>query len=606
MSQEIALLKQTNNQIAIQHGLPPIGARMVNQHGIEWLVDGHLFVPTLTTIARQSVDCWETEDPRDLYPIVLPQNLSPLLTDFLAETDRCTSKAIMPLDTLPHLRPHSAHPHGHSIDGLTSPHRILMFLDAAHVHETIIAHELGHIWIDVVEDCEDYRTMKDQSDTARMHQWSGIQSFVLDNKVNEVLRKRGFDMGVIERDVEESLASLACATLSGYRPPSSREAAFLASTLASAMLDYETGAQEALQSLDMAAMVFQRDLPEVYELACHLAASVRRHGYSDRASIQRAVDECALLAFAFVGNRLNLDKDIVQASPTEEFHDKYPDVFPGWPVEAKLEVSRVMARMNIAAGTEAELKYTPAGHVQIRFAHEGGWTAPIVLHNVRQRPNDIPLAHNPLFAAKGRMKMNQPIIPQSTNRPAQPAAKSPSVSAPVVGVKPVVPAVPMPGGMPGRRSYAPGLARFLSQVRLAEQMGREHPYAYAMNNPTSYTDPSGNQPYREPQPPTNNPLCCLDCSSYPGGVCKYIVDCRPDLQLAGGTVICCNGVRYPCNWGNWTAPYLPPGVQKCGDAHEMCHVPQVTCPPTGVKVAFLNSFLDPLNRLSPKPAAECE
>ena len=63
-------------------------------------------------------------------------------------------------------------------------------------------------------------------------------------------------------------------------------------------------------------------------------------------------------------------------------------------------------------------------------------------------------------------------------------------SDPLVPASPVIPNVPMPG----RRTYAPGLARFLSEVRLAEQLGGEHPYIYALNSPTTYVDPSGNKP----------------------------------------------------------------------------------------------------------------
>ena len=37
------------------------------------------------------------------------------------------------------------------------------------------------------------------------------------------------------------------------------------------------------------------------------------------------------------------------------------------------------------------------------------------------------------------------------------------------------------------RAYMPGLARYLSQVRLAEQLGNINPYIYSLNNPTTYT-----------------------------------------------------------------------------------------------------------------------
>lgn len=53
-----------------------------------------------------------------------------------------------------------------------------------------------------------------------------------------------------------------------------------------------------------------------------------------------------------------------------------------------------------------------------------------------------------------------------------------------------VPATPHMSG----RSYSPGLARFLTQVRLEELMSGEHPYGYALANPTSYVDPNGTKP----------------------------------------------------------------------------------------------------------------
>ncbi len=544
MSQEIALLKETNNQIAVRHGLPPVGSTMINQYGIEWLVDGHLFVPTLSTLSRGTDP--DVDDPRDLYPVILPQNFSPRLTNFIAETDRCTSKVIVPLDTLPYLRPHSAHPYGHWIDGLDSPHRILMFLDAAHAHETIIAHEIGHIWIDLVEDCEDYRIFNDLSDTPKVHQWTSLQSFVLDNKVNEVLREKGFDMSVIENDVEESLISFAAAIRSGYRPPTAREAAFVASTLATAMLDYEAGAQNTLQSLDMASTVFRQDLPDVYELACHLAASVRRHGYADRASIRKAVDECALLSFAFVGEPLDLDTDFVEAVPTEDYNDKYPEYFPGIPVAAKLEIARAMARLKIPGGSECRLEYLSTGSAQVKFCQQSGeWTEPILLKNLRRLPQSAAFAGSNPMLQRGRLAMNKSIISPAPDHH---------------------PSFPPLGKVSGRRTYAPGLAVFLSRVRLEEQLGGEHPYGYALNNPVTYTDPTGLQPCFQ-----------SSCDTYPGGPCAYAKSIGDDFGQFGG-VVCCNGKKYTCVWKN---PGSYPGMGKCVGVHEGTHTGQVDCPPTG-------------------------
>lgn len=54
---------------------------------------------------------------------------------------------------------------------------------------------------------------------------------------------------------------------------------------------------------------------------------------------------------------------------------------------------------------------------------------------------------------------------------------------------------PPPGFPPMQgRSYSPGLARFLTQARLQEMMGGEHPYGYASCNPISHIDPDGTKP----------------------------------------------------------------------------------------------------------------
>lgn len=62
-----------------------------------------------------------------------------------------------------------------------------------------------------------------------------------------------------------------------------------------------------------------------------------------------------------------------------------------------------------------------------------------------------------------------------------------------------------------RRTYAPGIARFLSQVRLEEQLAGEHTFSYALNNPVNYVDPNGTSPKN---PPSKSKCVVVVCDQY--------------------------------------------------------------------------------------------
>ncbi len=96
---EIACQSEKANWVASRIGLPTIGSKLVNQHGIEWIVQNHATVPHYDSLHR-----WRTGDiwpEQDMYPVVAPTNLSPLLMEFFYAIDRCTTKTFAMLDTMP-------------------------------------------------------------------------------------------------------------------------------------------------------------------------------------------------------------------------------------------------------------------------------------------------------------------------------------------------------------------------------------------------------------------------------------------------------------------------------------------------------------------------
>jgi hypothetical protein len=149
-----------------------------------------------------------------------------------------------------------------------APSGPLFFLfDASRVHETIIAHEIGHVWVEMVLRIEDYRRLKNQSDLTRTIQFSHIQSFVMDLPVNDMLERRGFDMSVIARHEIEAIHTMAANCARGEKPGNKRILAGVISSLAGSLLEMERFPSKYGESIGTSLELIQRHLPEVFEPA---------------------------------------------------------------------------------------------------------------------------------------------------------------------------------------------------------------------------------------------------------------------------------------------------------------------------------------------------
>ena len=467
--------------------MPAIGSTLKNAHGIEWLVDGHTSAPSILR--------WEDGDQEELYPLIIPQNLSKRLTEFAAEIDRCTSKVLVPIDTMPLMFPKRGHPGGHWVDAWSDPYRILLFLDAAHIHETVLAHELAHVWIDLVRGIEDYRVLKDKSNSARYAHVQFIQSFILDIPVDQVLKDKGFDLSVIDRDAGSALKNLAESTSCGYCPPSKREAAFLGSFLATSILaveEHEPGIVRYQDSL----LAIRPHLPEVYALGERLESAIRDNPPVSREAVRLAVDAALKESFEFCDENLDIDKELFEVAPEVAWsEDKHPEWLSGLSPKAKCEIGVAMAVAGANSTARYELSYAPSGKVRVRFEHDdGGLTEYAELAHV----TTVPGAPNPAATNISSPQIAGAIAQNERNRRrledmvSQPKT-GPSCQAPHPALLNVMPI------FPGQRSYSTGLARWITQVRLEEQLAGEHPYAYANNNPVTYIDPTGEVPQRRGQ-----------------------------------------------------------------------------------------------------------
>lgn len=494
---EKACQDERANWLAARLGLPTIGFKMLNLHGIEWVVQNHATVPTADSLQR-----WrngEVQPETDLYPVVAPQNLSPKLMEFFNAIDRCTTKKFAILDTMPGRRNDGNVPGGNSIDTVRHPITNLLFLDASRVSESVIAHEFGHAWVQYVDDCEDHRTMQDASNPQRIRQVNFVQSFVLDLKVNDLIRKKGFDMGPIEEDEAASVEQLALALQAGYRPESPREEVFMALLVADQLLQRENGRRNELAKFDRSLESIELFLSPVAALAERMADSVKRHGYDSRSAIETCIDECLLASFDHCGEQFDLDQELVQVKPEEPNIDKAPRWLFGLQPKDKCHAGKFMARNDLDSSWGAKASMMLNEQTRVSFKSQEGELRELILpvrigpptgfggmseemaemlqlkrQNEEGRKNSI---SNGLAGQR-----NSKEIVELTERSRSPEPRS------------IQPQYPKNWPNQPGRPYMAGLGRFLTAARLIEQIAGEHTYGYAFCNPVTYTDPSGLSP----------------------------------------------------------------------------------------------------------------
>lgn len=532
---ELACLAERNNREALRLGLPPIGAKLLNQHGLEFVVLGHSYLPTTETVQRWNEG--ERALPEDLFPLIGLTNTSDRLNELLIAVDRSTTRTILIVDTMPGIRP-GAVPGHHFMDACVHPDAVVVFLDAARAHETVIAHEIGHAWVQYVDDCEDLRVLEDTSNPVRLHQLSFIQSFVLDLKVNELLRKKGFDMSPINMHIEQGINDIGRLLGLGFKPPTRQEELLHALLLAAQQVERSRGNSAGLIRFDETLAKLRRIAPDTYELTMSLSAAVQTFGFETKDCIKKAIDECLRLGFDFTGDSFDLDVDLIVPPRSEPSFDKFPNWIKGAYPKVKALIGSAMAREGIPV--ESKCRLADAGEYALLSFElpdgtvRGPWSIPHPfaewLH--RQHAKEA-LKINEINLAM-QEKMRQDIAKMNAENAQKRVDDYYRLTGQRLPGTPTdpgghTPSSPFNHGLPGRRPYMAGLGRFLTRARLEEILGGEHPYAYAMNNPVTYTDSSGLKPSElattickriygiDPKDDPTGCRCCVAFATIPAG-----------------------------------------------------------------------------------------
>ena len=514
VASELACHNERKNWAASQFGLPTIGSKLVNQHGIEWVVQNHAEVPTMDSLQRWRKG--QIEPRNDLYPVVAPMNLSPQLMEFFHAIDRCTTKTFAILDTMPGRRTDGHVPGGNYIDTVSNPLTNLLFLDAARVNETIIAHEFGHAWVQYVDECEDLRMVEDASDPQRMRHVNYVQSFVLDLKVNDLLRRKGFDMAPIEEDQARSMFQLAAALESGYRPEHPREEVFMALLVADQIIQRENGRSNELARFDLSLATIRHILAPLANLAEVMAESVGRHGYGSHDAIVKSIDECLIKSFEHVGDSFDLDKELTLIRPEEPDLDKVPKWLTPIPPKMKCQVGKHMARNDISSDWPYSISPGLTERTKVVFNSPEGDRRSQVLVNHRIGPPTAYYGMSEEQAEVLELRRQNEERRLRTLTPGFPDPKDPKSIHEFnernrlrilngMGIANHDRLQAMKG-----RPYMAGLGRFLTAARYADQLAGENPYGYAFSSPLTYVDPNGNSPVKPGSYAVYSP--CGNCS----------------------------------------------------------------------------------------------
>jgi hypothetical protein len=369
---------------------------------------------------------------------------------------------------------------GHSINWEANPYGAIITLDSPETNQDVIAHELMHGWLGIVEGYEDRRMYRDRTDHAAMFLVDSTQCMVLDCMVQEAIGARGFDPCFWTAEIVDCLYEDGVALAHDIYPVTAYEASFAAKLYAwpEAVPHLFRFNSALAEKYIMARNMIREKMPDLARLGDRIARAFREGSYRTNEDAHRLIDRCLLLMADYVGMDFDLDRDLeIWQPPEPKWVDKFPSMFPGWPVELKYEVHRRLIRDGWPTGTLIQATGTAANSVQVTFHPSAGlpeasgasmweWQSPRPLAlpsspsrfgdvlarsspaaRMRPRPWELPDMGNPMPPSSHARGPATPRIPTIPGVP-QPSSASRQAVLPsrTYYVEPTLPSVPPPFG----------------------------------------------------------------------------------------------------------------------------------------------------------------
>jgi len=256
------------------------------------------------------------------------------------------------------------------IDGLhfTSwreyPDMMAVIVDSNECREDILAHELMHIWLDLVADHEDHRIYRDSSDGRGVFTVISVQSFVIDCKVQEKLMERGFPLRKFTSDIVDTLHQQAMASEAGFALANRSQEAVIARLLARpwAVPELYEFTDDDWKKIRHARAVIERQLPRLVRLADGFVKAFRRHPYTEKREALKLIDECLGLQFGYVQQDFDQARDLRIEPDRGGANDRF---MPDAPAEAREDVLQHLVREDWPIGTRVVTKRLKDGRFQV-------------------------------------------------------------------------------------------------------------------------------------------------------------------------------------------------------------------------------------------------
>ncbi len=269
------------------------------------------------------------------------------LVDLLEEVNRATPKQVFFFDSRSLVGVNQPIPFNF-VDTALNPDTIPVFLNPDRATPETAAHELMHAWLEFFLDFEDPRQFVDQRDYAKAMTVNVIQSMVLDCTVLWGLRKRGgLNLDQFRHDIVAAAAETITPFKYGLMHGSLAGQLLAAQALAvpTAFPDLYKLKPEEKHLIDELWQICRLHEPGIAKVAEQLTKSLRAHGYDTVDGARRAIDECLLAAFRFLGVKFDLDRDLIPREMSVSWVDKMPEFIRGAPPRVKHEVLRDVIRM---------------------------------------------------------------------------------------------------------------------------------------------------------------------------------------------------------------------------------------------------------------------